>query len=162
VTPLVFIDREDQLEAPDDDSFRRWVNAALLGSGLTLGAEPEISIRINDLDEMTTLNATYRQKQGPTNVLSFPSQLPEVVESELLGDIVICAPVVTREAQEQHKSSESHWAHMTVHGVLHLLGFDHIDDDEAEIMEQLEIAILAQLEYPNPYDTAVTKRALIQ
>ncbi len=151
MSPLIYIDREAGLEAPDDDSFSCWITSALTGSGIAIAAEPEISLRINDLDEMAELNATYRGKQGPTNVLSFPADLPDAVESELLGDIVICAPVVECEASEQNKSLESHWAHMTVHGVLHLLGFDHIEEQEAIEMESLETAILATLGFPDPY-----------
>jgi probable rRNA maturation factor len=100
---------------------------------------------------MANLNHTYRAKAGPTNVLSFPADIPDSVDCDLLGDIVICAPVVVREAEEQHKIGAHHWAHLTVHGVLHLLGFDHTDDHEAEQMEQLEITILKALGLPNPY-----------
>ena len=161
MTPLVHIDRDDNLEAPDDESFRRWVAAALLGAGQDVGPAPEISIRINDVAEMTELNTTYRRKTGPTNVLSFPVAVPQGVETDLLGDIAICAPVVAQEAAEQNKSKESHWAHMTVHGVLHLLGFDHIEEQEAETMEKLEVAIMAQLTYPDPYQFADIERASI-
>ena len=100
---------------------------------------------------MTQLNSAYRGKAGPTNVLSFPAEIPEGLDIPLLGDIVVCAPVVRREAVEQGKTESAHWAHMIVHGTLHLLGYDHIQNDEAEAMEALETTILAQLNYPCPY-----------
>ena len=102
------------------------------------------------------LNLQYRGKDKPTNVLSFPSELPEEVldnlKREPLGDIIICVPVVEAEAIEQGKTTTAHWAHLTIHGILHVLGFDHIDDDEAEEMEGLEIQALQSLNYANPYD----------
>ena len=113
----------------------------------------ELSIRIVDEAESADLNHTYRHKSGPTNVLSFPCEVPDGVPLDLLGDLVICAPVVAREAQAQGKASEAHWAHMVIHGVLHLRGYDHIDTAEAERMEALEIDILSRLGYPNPYET---------
>lgn len=132
---------------PSDALFERWIRAALDGER----DEAEVSLRIVDADEITELNRQYRGKDYPTNVLSFPADLPEELNLPLLGDIVICAAVVEREAVEQHKPSAAHWAHMVVHGTLHLLGYDHIDDDEADIMEGREIAILQQLDFPNPY-----------
>ena len=102
----------------------------------------ELTIRVVDEAESQELNGTYRGKEKPTNVLSFPFEAPEHVELSLLGDLVICAPVVEREASEQKKSLEAHWAHMVVHGVLHLQGYDHVNDTDAEVMEGLEIAIL--------------------
>jgi probable rRNA maturation factor len=113
----------------------------------------ELTIRIVDVEEMTNLNLTYRNKQGPTNVLSFPFELPTDIQLEIpiLGDIIICAAIVNEEAQEQKKEVNAHWAHMVVHGSLHLLGYDHENDDEANIMESLEIAILQQLGFDNPY-----------
>ena len=111
----------------------------------------EISLRIVTTDESCELNSTYRNKPKPTNVLSFKSDLPSFVESDYLGDLVICAEVVANETKEQKKKLMSHWAHMLAHGVLHLLGFDHIDDHDAEIMETLEIKILNQLGIDDPY-----------
>jgi len=108
-------------------------------------------VRLVDAPEMASLNKTYRGKDGPTNVLSFPADLPPDLDLPLLGDIVICAPVVAAEAREQHKSPDAHWAHMAVHGTLHLLGYDHLDENEAITMEALESAILADLHYPCPY-----------
>lgn len=125
----------------------RWVLAALAGQR----DDAELSIRIVDIAESQTLNARYRGKDKPTNVLSFPADLPEELQLPLLGDLVICAPVVAREAQEQHKLLEHHWAHMVVHGTLHLLGYDHIEDADAEVMERLEITILQGLDIPDPY-----------
>lgn len=136
--------------APEEEDIRRWISAALHQHP----EDAELTVRIVDIDEMTTLNQTYRGKSGPTNVLSFPSDLPAELELPLLGDIVICAPVVAREATEQHKQALAHWAHMTVHGTLHLLGYDHLDEAEALAMESLETAILATLDYPCPYQTS--------
>ena len=113
--------------------------------------EAEISLLIVDEEEGAELNRQWRGKEGPTSVLSFPSDLPAELELPLLGDLVICVPVVEQEAIEQKKSLNSHWAHMIVHGTLHLLGYDHIDDQEAEEMESLETEILGQLGYPDPY-----------
>lgn len=133
---------------PDDAQFEAWVREAL--QGLREG-ESELTIRIVDEDEGLELNRDYRHKDYATNVLSFPFEPPPGMELPLLGDLVICAPVVIREAAEQHKELTHHWAHLTVHGVLHCLGYDHIDDDEAEEMEALETAILARLTIPCPY-----------
>ena len=135
---------------PDEDDLRRWIMAALASQSPTR-EDTEVSVRLVDIDEMSTLNRTYRGKDGPTNVLSFPSDLPPELELPLLGDIVICVPVVQREAAQQGKPPTAHWAHMTVHGTLHLLGYDHIEDNEAAAMEALESAILAELDYPCPY-----------
>jgi probable rRNA maturation factor len=112
----------------------------------------EVSVRIVDTAEMTTLNQSWRGKAGATNVLSFPANLPAELPVALLGDIVICAPVVAAEAAQQHKAPDAHWAHMTIHGTLHLLGYDHIKEDEATLMEALESAILNELNYPCPYN----------
>jgi probable rRNA maturation factor len=106
---------------------------------------------------MAQLNQHYRGKPGPTNVLSFPADLPESLQLPLLGDIVICAPVVAREAVEQGKPAAAHWAHMAVHGALHLLGYDHICETEATEMEDLETAILATLGFPCPYPDTVSE-----
>ena len=113
--------------------------------------DAEISLLIVDKEEGAELNRQWRGKEGATNVLSFPSDLPPKLKLPLLGDLIICAPVVKREAIEQKKSLNSHWAHMIVHGTLHLLGYDHIEDREAEAMESLETEILGQLGYPDPY-----------
>lgn len=113
--------------------------------------ESEITIRLVDIQESQQLNHEYRGKEKPTNVLSFPFEAPEHIEIPLLGDLIICAQVVNQEATEQNKSSQAHWCHMIVHGCLHLLGYDHIDEQEAEEMEQIEIDLLKTLGYDNPY-----------
>ena len=132
---------------PSDEDFQRWAEAALLPYNKPF----ELTIRIVDVEESQSLNHTYRDKNKPTNVLSFPFEVPEGIEMDLLGDLIICADVVATEANEQDKTLSAHWAHMTIHGCLHLLGFDHIDDDEAEEMESLEIDILKKLGFNNPY-----------
>jgi probable rRNA maturation factor len=134
---------------PSAASFRQWVNAALTGAKRRRQAE--LSIRIVDAAEGRELNRDYRGKDYATNVLSFPAELPPGVQLPLIGDLAICAPVVAREAAEQGKPPRHHWAHMTVHGVLHLLGYDHIVDAEAEAMEALETRILTRLGIPDPY-----------
>lgn len=132
---------------PDSKQFQLWLEAALL----PFVEEAEVTVRVVDEAESQQLNHSYRGKEKPTNVLSFPFQCPPGIEMSLLGDLVICAPVVASEAQEQSKTTDAHWAHMVVHGCLHLLGFDHIKDDEAEQMEAEEIQILQQLGFANPY-----------
>lgn len=126
----------------------RWISAALQSQNFETA---EVSVYIVDEDESQELNAQYRGKDYPTNVLSFPADIAEEVGVPLLGDLVVCAPVVEREAQEQGKTLQAHWAHMLIHGTLHLVGFDHIDDDEAETMETLETQIVTGLGYPAPY-----------
>ena len=134
---------------PASASFRRWAEAALRGARRRKATE--LSIRIVDIAEGRALNRDYRGKDYATNVLSFPAELPPGVSLPLIGDLAICAPVVAREAAEQGKDPRDHWAHMTVHGVLHLLGYDHIQDSEAEAMEALETRILAGLGIADPY-----------
>ena len=135
---------------PDDEKFIQWVTSALENQR----TRAEIAIRIVDEIESAALNAQYRHKNTATNVLSFPSDLPEDCEPPILGDLAICAAVVAREADEQQKPLAAHWAHMVIHGSLHLLGFDHIDDTDAEVMEAREIAILRELGFANPYETS--------
>ena len=132
---------------PSPASFRRWVATALD----TRLHRADLAIRVVGEKEGLALNRHYRGKDHPTNVLSFPAELPEGVQLPVLGDIVLCAPVIEREAREQGKLASAHWAHMTVHGVLHLLGFDHDDPIEAEGMENLERQILARLDIADPY-----------
>lgn len=134
---------------PSEAQLTRWASAAL--QGRTAFIEPELTVRLVAEDESQALNSDYRGKDYPTNVLSFPFEAPPEVPLELLGDLIICAQVVQREAVEQGKTAEAHWAHMVVHGCLHLLGYDHIKDDEADVMENLERQILASLGYPDPY-----------
>jgi probable rRNA maturation factor len=136
--------------APPSTDLSRWAKQALSAKEIS---SAELTIRIVNEEEMTTLNETYRHKTGTTNVLSFPFDLPDEVDMEipLLGDIIICAVVVNREALEQNKNADAHWAHMVVHGVLHLLGHDHVIESEADVMEALEIKTLKTLGFVNPY-----------
>ena len=134
-------------DIPDEAQFQRWVEAALRGRF----EGGELCIRVVDSSESQALNLQYRGKDKPTNVLSFPFEVPEGIELDLLGDLVICTDVVTREAQEQQKPVLDHWAHLVIHGTLHLLGYDHIKDEEAEEMEALERQLLADLSIPDPY-----------
>jgi len=135
---------------PTAAAVRRWAAAALAGGP----ADAELSVRIVDEEEGAQLNQAYRHKQGATNVLSFPFEAPPYIDSPLLGDLAICAPVVEREAREQGKAADAHWAHMVVHGTLHLLGYDHQDAAQAREMEAREIEILMRLGYPDPYAEA--------
>ena len=135
------------LGIPAKARFSEWVDAVLVDQD----KHGELTIRVVDEAESQALNLEYRKKDKPTNVLSFPFESPPDVESELLGDLVICEPVVTAEAAEQEKPREAHWAHMVVHGTLHLLGYDHVEADDAKVMETLEIDLLARLGYANPY-----------
>jgi probable rRNA maturation factor len=132
---------------PELQQIQIWVDAALT----ELNRDTEIVVRIVDEQESAELNEQYRHKQGPTNILSFPVEVPEGIDLNLLGDLVVCAPVLEREALQQQKTLNNHWAHIIVHGVLHLLGYDHINDDDAEVMENTEIKILQQLNISNPY-----------
>lgn len=135
---------------PSDEEIHSWALAAIQAVKQN-EAEWELSVRLVDPAEIQQLNREYRNKDKATNVLSFPCELPADVDVPLLGDLVICAAVVKQEAQAQQKPEPSHWAHMVVHGTLHLLGYDHIEDDEAEIMESLETQILVQLGFAEPY-----------
>ncbi|MFA6040444.1 MAG: rRNA maturation RNase YbeY [Methylophilus sp.] len=129
-----------QENLPTRNQLKKWVKASLR-------VDTEVTIRIVDEDEGRILNSSYRGKDYPTNVLTFP--LTE--EPYLMGDIIICAPVVQAEAHAQNKSIEAHYAHLTVHGVLHLHGYDHVTEPQAALMESLEVTILQKLGYANPY-----------
>ena len=144
----------DKALSPALSLLKQWAKKVLSSKKLNKKLDSaELSIRIVTVDEMSELNSTYRHKKGPTNVLSFPFALSEDIQLEipLLGDIVICAEVVNREALEQGKTAEEHWAHMIVHGIFHLLGYDHETDEEADIMEPLEIEMMHTLGFANPY-----------
>jgi probable rRNA maturation factor len=136
-------------QIPSIELIETWISTALHSDELT---DAEVSVYIVDEIESQELNFQYRQKDKPTNVLSFPADIPDEVGVPLLGDLVVCAPVVEREAQEQGKTLEAHWAHMLIHGTLHLLGYDHVEEDEAEVMETLETRLITQLHFPAPYE----------
>jgi probable rRNA maturation factor len=140
---------------PDAEAFRHWVNYALICAGHPLPENSCVAIKIIDEVESATLNSNYRDVAKPTNVLAFPADndhypLGDMAEVEL-GDLAICAAVVLAEAREQSKSIEAHFAHMTVHGSLHLLGYDHMTEQEASEMELLEKQVMDKLGFPDPY-----------
>lgn len=133
---------------PSEAQLRTWCELALRQRK----ADSELTIRLVDEVEGRELNHTWRHKDYATNVLSFPAEIPEgILDIPLLGDLVICVPVVEREAREQGKTLEAHWAHLVIHGCLHLLGYDHLEDEEAEEMEALERELLDELGHPDPY-----------
>ena len=134
--------------APKEATFQQWIDAVTTQIPT---AHTDMCITLIDEDESALLNEQYRQKKGPTNVLSFNYEKMPGIVADSLGDLAICSTIVKTEAQAQQKSLESHWAHMTIHGTLHLLGYDHIQDDEAEKMEALEIKIMEGLGFGNPY-----------
>ncbi|TKB49479.1 rRNA maturation RNase YbeY [Ferrimonas sediminicola] len=134
-------------ELPSEAQFQGWAEAALAEEREIA----ELSIRIVSAEESQELNRDYRGKDKPTNVLSFPFEAPPMIPTDLIGDLVICAEVVENEAKEQQKSAKDHWAHMVVHGCLHLVGYDHLEDEEAERMEALEARILQGLGIDDPY-----------
>ncbi len=138
-----------KFSVPTRTQIRHWIGTVLV----EFYPKAELTVRTVDKSESTELNERYRRKHGATNILSFPFEHPEACSVPLLGDLVICAPLVLEEAHAQNKAIEAHWAHLIIHGTLHLLGYDHQNDAEAAIMESKEIAILADLNYPNPYLT---------
>jgi len=144
----------DDPDVPDADRIREWVVAVLANAELGPSKEYDVSVRVVDSAEMQTLNRDFRGKDKPTNVLSFPggdvAGLPKD-ESQGLGDVVVCAEIVRDEAAAQNKALEDHWAHMLVHGTLHLLGYDHISDEQAGDMEGLEVKILTTIGVADPY-----------
>lgn len=146
----VVIDDKSGVFIPDRKLLLDWITKALEQSGYNK-SDAIVSLRIVDKKEITELNKNYRNIEKATNVLSFPYEALPEVELNLLGDIVVCATVVNAEASQQEKPVEQHWAHIIVHGVLHLLGYDHVEDKQAEQMEALEIDILSNLGIPDPY-----------
>ncbi|MDA9007974.1 rRNA maturation RNase YbeY [Porticoccaceae bacterium] len=134
-------------EAPDPQSIERWIGAAIGNQR----ESTELSVRIVDAEEGQALNEQFRGSTGATNVLSFPFENESPEPLPLIGDIVICAPVVAKEAREQNKALDAHWAHMMIHGVLHLLGYDHQNENDANLMESLETEIMQGLGFPPPY-----------
>ena len=143
----------DSVTTPDDQEFKRWVGVALAGKR----QQADVVIRIVDREEARQFNLQYRQKDYATNVLSFPAERPEGIPANVagsvLGDLLICAPVVAEEAKSQGKQELDHWAHLSVHGVLHLLGYDHEVESEAAVMESLEVEILKELGVSDPYSS---------
>ena len=133
-------------DTPSEEDFRRWAEAALESEESAV-----LTIRLVDREESRALNSGFRHQDKPTNVLSFPADLPPEIDLALLGDIVICAPLVEQEAKEQGKPALAHWAHLSIHGIFHLLGYDHQNDEQACEMEALEVACLDRLGFPNPY-----------
>jgi probable rRNA maturation factor len=139
---------------PSQEKCEVWITAVLQHQKLN---NAEVSIYVVDEAEGRQINRDYRNKDYATNVLSFPADIPEEVGVPLLGDLVICAPVIEREAKEQHKDINALWAHMLVHGSLHLLGYDHMEETEADLMEELETRLLQQLGFPPPYAVSETE-----
>lgn len=144
-------------EVPAAAAIEAWVSAAAHGAGVV--HDIEVSVRVVEHDEGRSLNAHWRGRDYATNVLSFPAGLPAELGLALLGDIVICAPVVAEEARAQDKPPDAHWAHMVVHGTLHLLGYDHSEEDDAHEMEALETRILTGMNYPPPYEDSTAPAA---
>ncbi len=138
---------------PGDDELARWAIAAW-----RQGHASEVTVRIVGREESAELNSQYRHKSGPTNVLSFPFEAPAGITVPLAGDLIVCAPVVADEARDQNKTLMAHWAHMIIHGMLHLQGYDHLNDPDAEIMESLEIRLLDRLGFGNPYESEETEQ----
>ena len=137
---------DSQEDIPDAAFVQQWADKACLCEDKVV-----TSVQVVSNDEMRELNNTWRGKDRPTNVLSFPMQSPDELDLKILGDLALCAGVINTEARQQHKSAQAHWAHMVVHGMLHLQGYDHIDEAQADEMEALEVNILNQLGFDNPY-----------
>lgn len=146
----ILIQRASNEPGPSNTNIRKWA-AHILKKQIKAA---ELTIRLVNSDEITFLNKTYRQKDKPTNVLSFPFQPPIdlALDPPLLGDVIICNEVVNQEATNQHIENVAHWAHIIIHGILHLLGHNHEEENEAQVMEQIEIDSLAELGFPNPYE----------
>jgi probable rRNA maturation factor len=142
------VSQVNSVNVPDERSMKLWTETVLNRLNIS---DREVTIRIVDTDESQSLNNQYRGKNKPTNVLSFPFECPPELELNLLGDLVICAPIIANEAQQQNKLIMNHYAHIVVHGILHLLGYDHIEDADADKMEGLEIEILEKLSIDDPY-----------
>ena len=161
VMPLLVIvqnalDEDAGIRIPDNEQIQLWANQVVTHSGGREKKGIQMTVRIVNENEISQLNSDYRHKNCETNVLSFPfispPGIPEDESINSLGDLVVCASVVNREAKEQDKTETAHWAHMIIHGTLHLLGYDHMDEQEAKDMEALETAILAEFGFENPYE----------
>ena len=146
-----------QIATPSEDSIPSldlltdWVKSAINASDSATREEVELTIRVVEASESNAINLQFRSKDKPTNVLSFPFQNPPGLTLPLLGELIICQAIIEEEAKEQRKTLQAHWAHMVIHGTLHLLGYDHIENDEALEMEALETNILVTLGFPPPY-----------
>jgi len=132
---------------PTKAQIKKWIIACLVNSM----SSAQLTVRIAGMQESQRLNEKYRHKKGPTNVLSFPFEQPDWLQPPLLGDLVICADLVAQEAKEQGKVIEAHWAHLVIHGVVHLLGYDHETTEQARVMEDQERVIMVRLGYLDPY-----------
>jgi probable rRNA maturation factor len=156
---IELINASSESKHPSKQDFQHWAEAALFAlaeeNSARVQKEAELSIRLVDEEESAALNENFRQKKGPTNILSFPCSENKFIETSLLGDLAICVPLVSKEAAEQNKTLEAHWAHLTVHGVLHLHDLDHEEEQAAIKMETMEISILKTLGYENPYEQDV-------
>ena len=141
----------EETELPTNEQFQLWIDTALAEISSDPSQEFELTIRLVNREESQQLNNQYRGMDKPTNVLSFPFEVPEGIELNLLGDLIICIEVMKKEALDQNKALFDHWAHLVIHGCLHLVGFDHISDSEALEMESIEIAILKKLDISDPY-----------
>ncbi len=156
MTYHIDIQHATQLPIPfTDEQIISWASLALRD----YQQQGELTVRYVDPTEMIDLNNTYRQQNKPTNVLAFPSTIPEIVDlpCPFLGDIIICPEVLAQESLELNKSPTEHWALIIIHGILHLLGYDHIEDDDTEIMQAIEVKLLAELGYANPYDEELNR-----
>jgi probable rRNA maturation factor len=142
----------DETSLPHIDDIEKWISSAIKAGSETQRDEAELTVRIVEREESQQLNNDYRGKNKATNVLSFPFQNPPGITLPLLGDLVICKQVVEQEATEQNKSLNAHWAHMLIHGTLHLLGYDHIIETEAVEMENLETKLVVELGFSAPYN----------
>lgn len=140
-------------QIPEKTQFQYWVNAVLSDHS----EDSEVVIRVVDEEEMIRSNEQYRGEQGTTNILSFAFEAPKGFDSALLGDLLLCAPVIEKEALQQNKPLNHHWAHMIIHGALHLLGYDHVNDTDAQVMEAKEIEILKTIKISNPYQEKICK-----
>jgi len=147
IIELSVSDDVNKLNLPSEEDFQHWAESSYAGNN-----EVVISLQVVSSDEMRVLNKDFRGKDKSTNVLSFPMELPEEVGINILGDLALCDEVIESEAKEQGKAAIAHWAHMVVHGMLHLQGYDHIEDEEANIMETKEIEIMQVLGFENPYN----------
>lgn len=134
------------MNIPDEESFQLWTESACLTD-----ENVTASLQVVSRDEMQRLNKSYRSIDAPTNVLSFPMQLPEEVDIKLLGDLAFCVDVIEEESKILKKSLNAHWAHMVIHGMLHLQGYDHVEKSDADVMEKMEVNILSKLGFSNPY-----------